>query len=260
MRTSSRAMCAPWCSTARSTPISVSIVDATADAPAIEVALTHALQSCTSTRRAARWARIPSASTEISSSSCCTAPLPAPGGGRHDAGDAQETSPPPHCSTSPRPTFTPGYFPAAGGGRGGQRCAAPVGGPGVGGRPERGVARRAAVDDHLQRRRQPSQRGARPRQLARSLAARDPLGGAEAVANYLIACPGWPGSSEPIAHLSPNGVPTPLVIGNVYDPNTPVRHRATARRRRRRPARHLCRLRPHLAAQRVDERLHAATW
>ena len=38
----------------------------------------------------------------------------------------------------------------------------------------------------------------------------DPLGGAEAVANYLIACPGWTGSSEPIAHLAPNGAPTPL--------------------------------------------------
>lgn len=57
--------------------------------------------------------------------------------------------------------------------------------------------------------------------LARSLAARYPFGGALAVANYLIACPGWPSSSEAIAHLTPNGVPTPLVIGNVYDPNTP---------------------------------------
>jgi len=53
------------------------------------------------------------------------------------------------------------------------------------------------------------------------LAARYPLAGAEAVANYLIACPGWSESNQPIAHLSPHGAATPLVIGNVYDPNTP---------------------------------------
>jgi hypothetical protein len=57
--------------------------------------------------------------------------------------------------------------------------------------------------------------------LARSLAARYPLGGQEAVSNYLIGCPGWTNSSSAIAHLSPTPAPTPLVIGNTYDPNTP---------------------------------------
>jgi pimeloyl-ACP methyl ester carboxylesterase len=57
--------------------------------------------------------------------------------------------------------------------------------------------------------------------LARSLAVRYPLGGAEAVANNLIACPGWTAPGGAIAHLSPTRAPTPLVIGNVYDPNTP---------------------------------------
>ncbi len=57
--------------------------------------------------------------------------------------------------------------------------------------------------------------------LARSLAARDPLGGAEAVANNLIACPGWTGAHGPVAHLHPTSAPTPLVIGNTGDPNTP---------------------------------------
>jgi hypothetical protein len=57
--------------------------------------------------------------------------------------------------------------------------------------------------------------------LARSLAARWPLGGAEAVANNLIGCPGWTGPSLPVAHVSPPHLPTPLVIGNTYDPNTP---------------------------------------
>lgn len=57
--------------------------------------------------------------------------------------------------------------------------------------------------------------------LARSLAARYPLGGAEAVSNNLIGCPGWSGSAGAIAHLSPTSAPTPLVIGNTGDPNTP---------------------------------------
>ncbi len=57
--------------------------------------------------------------------------------------------------------------------------------------------------------------------LARSLAARYPLGGAEAVSNNLIGCPGWNGPGEAVAHLSPNRAPPALVIGNQSDPNTP---------------------------------------
>ena len=59
--------------------------------------------------------------------------------------------------------------------------------------------------------------------LARSLQARYPLGGDEAVANNLIGCPGWNGSHGAVAHLHPNRAPTPLVIGNTGDPNTPTR-------------------------------------
>jgi len=57
--------------------------------------------------------------------------------------------------------------------------------------------------------------------LARTLAAQFPLGGAEAVSNNLIACPGWTQSGGSIARLSPNRAPTSLVIGNTGDPNTP---------------------------------------
>jgi pimeloyl-ACP methyl ester carboxylesterase len=57
--------------------------------------------------------------------------------------------------------------------------------------------------------------------LARSLEAKYPLGGAEAVANNLIGCPGWTGSNTAVAHLHRIGAPTPLVIGNTGDPNTP---------------------------------------
>ena len=57
--------------------------------------------------------------------------------------------------------------------------------------------------------------------LARTLEARDPLGGAEAVANNLIGCPGWSGSAGAVGRLGPVRAPTALVIGNTGDPNTP---------------------------------------
>ncbi len=57
--------------------------------------------------------------------------------------------------------------------------------------------------------------------LARRLAARYPLGGAEAVANNLIGCPGWRSTGDAIAHLSVIRSQPPLVIGNTGDPNTP---------------------------------------
>jgi hypothetical protein len=63
--------------------------------------------------------------------------------------------------------------------------------------------------------------------LARTLAARFPLGGAEAVANNLIGCPGWTDSTGAVAHLTPIRSEPPLIIGNTYDPNTPY---AVARR------------------------------
>ena len=63
--------------------------------------------------------------------------------------------------------------------------------------------------------------GATTARLARSLAGRYPLGGAEAVSNNLIGCPGWMGSSRAIGHLSLVRAPAPLVIGNTFDPNTP---------------------------------------
>jgi hypothetical protein len=69
--------------------------------------------------------------------------------------------------------------------------------------------------------------GASTASLARTLAARFPLGGAEAVANNLIGCPGWTGSNGAIAHLTPIRSQAPLVIANTFDPNTPY---AVARR------------------------------
>ena len=192
--------------------------DATADAAAIQTALVHTLNSCTS------MASCPLGGDPVSfyrdlQQRLLRSPLPAPGGGDTTpvtAGDLSTAS----LLYLSAPNFTPGYFPA---------LAAAAAGNGA---PLRSVA--LGLEDDLN--------GASlvgplwtitcndavvhpdaqvTAALARSLTRRYPLGGAEAVANYLIACPGWTGSNEAIAHLAPNGAATPLVIGNVYDPNTP---------------------------------------
>ena len=194
------------------------ITDAKADAPAIEAALTHGLQACTSQPGCPLGAD-PVGFYKKLQAQLRTTPLAAPGGG--DAtpvtvGDLYTAS----LLYLSAPAFTPGYFP---------RAAAAAAGNGA---PLRSVV--LGLEDDLDGASLVgplwtitcSDAVAHPdaattAQLARTLAARYPLAGAEAVANYLIACPGWPASNQPIAHLSPHGAPTPLVIGNVYDPNTP---------------------------------------
>jgi pimeloyl-ACP methyl ester carboxylesterase len=194
------------------------VSDAEADAPAIETALTHALQSCTSMPGCPLGAD-PLDFYKNLQQRLSRSPLPAPGEGDTvpvTVGDLYTAT----LLYLSAPNFTPGYFPA---------LAAAAAGNGA---PLRSVALGLENDlngeslvgplwtitcsdavDHPDAEATAS--------LARTLAARYPLAGAEAVANYLIACPGWGHSSQPIAHLSPHGAPTPLVIGNVYDPNTP---------------------------------------
>jgi pimeloyl-ACP methyl ester carboxylesterase len=192
--------------------------DATADAAAIQTALVHALNGCSALPSCplgpdpvSFYARVRQRLLQ--------SPLPAPGGGDTNpvtAGDLSTAS----LLYLSAPSFTPGFFPA---------LAAAAAGNGA---PLRSVA--LGLEDDLNgaslvgslwtitcndAATHPDAKATAA--LARSLAARHPLGGAEAVANYLIACPGWTGSGEAIARLAPNGVPTPLVIGNVYDPNTP---------------------------------------
>ncbi len=192
--------------------------DATADAAAIETALTHELQSCTSTSGCPLGADPVGFYTKLQQQ-LTRSPLPAPGGGDTTpvtVGDLYTAS----LLYLSAPTFTPGYFPA---------LAAAAAGNGA---PLRSVA--LGLEDDLNGESlvgplwtitcsdvvtHPD--ATRTARLARTLAARYPLAGAEAVANYLIACPGWTTSDEPIAHLAPDGAPAPLVIGNVYDPNTP---------------------------------------
>lgn len=194
------------------------VAAATAEAPAMQAALLHALRSCAATPGCPLGAD-PVGFYRHLQQRLLAAPLAAPGGDDTmpvTAGDLSTAS----LLYLSAPTFTPGYFPAL------AAAAAGDGGP------LRSVA--SGLEDDLNgaslvgplwtimcgdASTHPS--AGATAALARSLAAQYPLGGAEAVANNLIACPGWPRSGEPIARLTPNGTPTPLVIGNVYDPNTP---------------------------------------
>ena len=192
--------------------------DARADAPAIQRALEHELDSCTA-KPGCPLGADPLTFYRDLAQRLMRAPLPAPGAGDTKPvtiGDLDTAT----LLYLSAPTFTPGFFPAL--------SAAAAGN----GAPLRSVALGLETDLNGESLVGPlwtitcSDAVAHPdatatAALARSLAVRYPLGGAEAIANYLIACPGWTRSSEAIAHLSPDGAPAPLVIGNVYDPNTP---------------------------------------
>ncbi len=200
--------------------------DATAEAPAIQTALERGLAGCTASPGCPLGAD-PVAFYRSLQQRLSRSPLPAPGGGDHtpvtegDLGTATLL----YLSV---PTLTPGFFPA---------LASAAAGDGA---PLRSVALGLETDLDAKSlvgplwaitcndaRGHPG--GATTARLARSLEARFPLGGAEAVANNLIACPGWVGSVGAV-HLSPNRAPVPLVIGNTDDPNTPyvsARHLAS---------------------------------
>jgi pimeloyl-ACP methyl ester carboxylesterase len=192
--------------------------DATEEAPAIQTALEHELNSCADIQGCSLGPH-PVAAYEDLRQQLARAPLPAPGDG--------DTTPVTEGDLSTAtllylsvPTLTPGYF---------QALAAAAFGDGT---PLRSVALGLETDldgnslvgplwtitcnDAIAH---PD--GQSTAALARSLAARYPLGGAEAVSNNLIGCSGWGSSNGAVGHLSPNSAPTPLVIGNTYDPNTP---------------------------------------
>jgi pimeloyl-ACP methyl ester carboxylesterase len=191
--------------------------DATAEAPAIQTDVEHELAVCAASP-SCPLGTDPVAAYEGLRQRLARAPLPAPGDGDSTPvtqGDL-DTATLLYLSV---PTLTPGYLPA---------LAAAVTGDGG---PLRSVALGLETDlddkslvgplwaitcnDAVAR---PS--AAATAALARSLAARYPLGGAEAVANNLIGCPGWSGSGA-VGHLAPDPAPTTLVVGNTHDPNTP---------------------------------------
>ena len=192
--------------------------DATADAAAIEEALPHELDACTTTPNCPLGTD-PVAVYKKVQEHLEAAPLPAPGNGDSTpvtVGDLYTAT----LLYLSAPALTPSYFSA---------LAAAAAGDGA---PLRSVA--LGLEDDINGASlvgplwtitcgdvggHPA--AAATAALARTLAARYPLAGAEAVSNYLIGCPGWGISSMPVAHLSPHGAPTALVIGNVHDPNTP---------------------------------------
>ena len=192
--------------------------DAALEAPAIQTALKHALSECPITSGCALGSD-PVASYQQLVAKLTRAPLSAPGGGNDTpvtVGDLMTAT----LLYLSAPTLTPGYFPAL--------SAATVGN----GAPLRKVALGLETDLNgvslvgalwsitcNDAAAHPS--GTSTALLARALAARFPLGGAEAVANNLIGCPGWGSSSQPVAHLVRIRSQPPLIIGNTYDPNTP---------------------------------------
>ncbi len=192
--------------------------NATEEAPAIETALEHELNMCPSTPGCQLGADPVTFYRDLEQT-LIRSPLPAPGGSDMTPvtiGDL-ETATLLYLSA---PAFTPGFFPAlsaAAAGNGTQLRSVALGlETDLNGQSLVGPLWTITCNDAGNR---PS--ASSTAALARSLAARYPLGGAEAVSNDLIACPGWTASSGAIAHLSPNHAPMPLVIGNVFDPNTP---------------------------------------
>jgi len=192
--------------------------DATLEAPAIQSALLHVLDDCSAV---AGCTLGPNAldvfkqlSTQLSQD-----PLPAPGNGDDvpvTVGDLMTAT----LLYLSAPSFTPGYFSAL------QAAAAGNGAP------LRSVALGLETDLNgsslvgplwaitcNDAESHPSATATAA--LARTLGSQFPLGGAEAVANNLIGCPGWINSGGSIGHLFVIRSQPPLVVGNTGDPNTP---------------------------------------
>jgi pimeloyl-ACP methyl ester carboxylesterase len=198
--------------------------DATLEAPAIQTALEHALSNCPVTTSCTLGSN-PVASYERLAARLSRAPLPAPGGGDNNpvtVGDLMTAT----LLYLSAPTFTSGFFPAltaAAAGNG-----APLRSVALGLETDlNGLSLVGALWSITCNDAAAHPNGTSTASLARTLAARFPLGGAEAVANNLIGCPGWTDSTGAVAHLTPIRSEPPLIIGNTYDPNTPY---AVARR------------------------------
>jgi pimeloyl-ACP methyl ester carboxylesterase len=194
------------------------VSDARADAVAMTGALSHELNACQTTPGCLLGADGMGTYLQVQKELTAT-PLPAPGNGDTTpvtVGDLYTAS----LLYLSAPNFTPGYFPALAAAAAGN--GAPLRSVALGlendlnGESLVGPLWTIACNDIVTH--PDAQTTAR---LANTLAKLDPTIGPEAVSNYLIGCPGWGTSTQPVAHLAPHGAPTPLVIGNVYDPNTP---------------------------------------
>ena len=192
--------------------------DATLEAPAIQTALEHALSNCPTTAGCALGPD-PVGSYEELAARLIRTPLPAPGDGDNipvAVGDLMTAT----LLYLSAPTLTPGYFSAlaaAAAGNGAPLRTVALGlETDLNGNSLVGALWSITCNDAAAH-----PNGASTASLARTLATRFPLGGAEAVANNLIGCPGWTDSTEAVAHLNPIRRQPPLIIGNTYDPNTP---------------------------------------
>jgi pimeloyl-ACP methyl ester carboxylesterase len=192
--------------------------DATLEAPAIEAAIQHDLLLCTATPGCPLGTH-PVALYRDVEKRLARSPLPAPGGGDNlpvTEGDLTTAT----LLYLSAPGFTAGYFPALASAAAGDgaplRTVAVTLETDLNGKSLVGPLWSITCNDFATH---PDAKATAA--LARSLEARYPLGGAEAVANNLIGCPGWTGARETVAHLHPDSAPTPLVIGNTGDPNTP---------------------------------------
>jgi pimeloyl-ACP methyl ester carboxylesterase len=192
--------------------------DAREEAPVIEAVLEHELTACDDTQGCPLGSH-PVTFYEDLQQQLARAPLPAPGDG--------DTTPVTEGDLSTAtllylsvPSLTPGYF---------QALEAAAFGDGT---PLRSVALGLETDLDGKSLVGPlwtitcndafaHPDGQSTAALARSLAERYPLGGAEAVSNNLIGCPGWVASNGAIGHLSSTTASPPLVIGSTGDPNTP---------------------------------------
>ncbi len=192
--------------------------DATLEAPAIQTALEHTLSNCPAIS-GCDLGSDPVSFYERLSARLTQTPLPAPGDGDNapvTVGDLMTAT----LLYLSAPTLTPGYFPALSAAASGN--GAPLRSVALGletdlnGNSLVGALWSITCNDAAAH-----PNGASTAALARTLAARFPLGGAEAVANNLIGCPGWTGSTGAIAHLTALRSQPPLIIGNTYDPNTP---------------------------------------
>jgi pimeloyl-ACP methyl ester carboxylesterase len=192
--------------------------DATIEAPAIKAAIDYDLSRCTASPGCPLGADPVTVYTGLEQR-LAQSPLPAPGGG--------DTTPVTEGDLTTAtllylsvPALTPGYLPALASAAAGDgaplRAQADSLETDLNGKSLVGALWTITCNDAAIH---PS--AAATAALARSLAERYPLGGAEAVANNLIGCPGWTESGGSVAHLHPISSPTPLVIGNTGDPNTP---------------------------------------
>jgi pimeloyl-ACP methyl ester carboxylesterase len=192
--------------------------DATLEAPAIQAALLHVLMNCTTVSGCDLGPEAVSFYERLAAR-LAEKPLPPPGHGDDlpvTVGDLMTAT----LLYLSAPSFTSGYFSALQSAANGN------------GAPLRSVAVELETDLNDNSLVGPlwsitcndaeaHPNAAATESLAQSLASRFPLGGAEAVANNLIGCPGWADTTGALRHLNPISTDPPLVIGNTGDPNTP---------------------------------------